>query len=287
MGELMFNKNVYVNTKSDKILFTEQQVDDFLCFRQDVYVYHLRKEKVMWLCPVDIAAGKKVEEGWEYNFVEENVKLDPFELTILKLFHWSWIEVLDLNSTWFKTLNKTLVAYKKVNKVFPVAGTYKVFQMPIKDVKLVVIGESPYPNSNANGIAFASEKITPTLKVIEKNIAEDFNYSKHFKLETSLNTWEWQGVLLLNSYLTVSSDKEYHRLIWKPFIKKVVDVLSDKPFILLGSNAKSYKPLIKGKVFEAEHPAASIYNERDWEHNHVFKQAVEYLITQGIELNLV
>lgn len=229
---------------------------------------------------------------YEFKFIP-NAKnlLNEWETKIITRFHWTWFNALRdiLNTEWFKDLNKyTNNMQREKYNVFPAReNVYRVFKQDLSTIKVVILGQDPYPNSNANGLAFATDKANKpkSLQFIEKAIKEDMNYPDEWELSNNLNHLTQQGVMLLNSALTVrEKEPNSHAENWKPFIKAILEVLSNqnKPivFILLGAKAQAFKRHIDGithTILEAEHPARAAYEEREWEYNRIFSKTSDII----------
>lgn len=130
----------------------------------------------------------------------------------------------------------------------------------------------PYPQKGvATGILFANksetlpEQLSPSLKVIKNSLFEDLHISeKDSNFDPSLISWAEQGILMINSALTVEMNKiGSHVMIWRPFISKLLRNLSlynpDILFVLFGSQASTFRPYInkESTVLEIPHPAYS------------------------------
>lgn len=147
--------------------------------------------------------------------------------------------------------------YPEANNIF------RVFSMPLEDIKVVILGQDPYPNKGeAIGYAFAvAEGVTKpfSLRAIEKEVGRE--------LDSTLKSWTEQGVFLLNTALTVAHKKpNSHSVLWSKFTKKVIDVIATevKPvWLLWGLNAIGYQKIIlknrDNLVLTAPHPAAEAY----------------------------
>ena len=182
--------------------------------------------------------------------------------------------------TWSDIVNRNIV-YKALKSVYrtgkPFCPNYKdifrafTFLSP-DECKVCWVGQDPYPQKNvATGILFGnksetlSEKLSPSLKVIKNSLLEDLQISeKDFNFDPSLESWAKQGILMINSALTVEMNKiGSHVMIWRPFISTLLRNLSNyKPnilFILFGSQAGTFRPYInkKSTVLEIPHPAYS------------------------------
>lgn len=134
-------------------------------------------------------------------------------------------------------------------------------------IKVVIIGQDPYyGNNQANGLAFSVNTgtiIPPSLKNIYKELSNDISPGYVFQ-SGSLNDWARQGVLLLNTILTVESGKpgSHSQIGWQLFTDKVIKVINEYLhgviFLLWGSNAKSKSSIINEKkhyILQASHPS--------------------------------
>ncbi len=138
---------------------------------------------------------------------------------------------------------------------------------PFDKVKVVILAQDPFPNPfHAHGLAFSIPKdennIPRSLRNIKKELKEDLN------MEFSggnLEGWAQQGVLLLNTTLTVEQgESNSHKDIgWGKLTDEIIQKISDRRnrvvFILWGGNAKEKAPLIdddKHLVLKGAHPVA-------------------------------
>jgi uracil-DNA glycosylase len=185
----------------------------------------------------------------------------------------------------------TFLKEQKDNKVtyFPEGkDVYKAFRAtPLEKVRIVIVGQDPYPKAGyANGMAFATDNAqTPvSLQVMFDGIEDDakngLDFDKPLRQNNLLN-WSDQGILLLNTALTVEADKPAsHAEIWKPFTEFLIENLTavKRDLIWIGLGAPARKFLEKVNVFRnfvylAEHPAAAAREKRKWNHNNVFTKA--------------
>ena len=134
------------------------------------------------------------------------------------------------------------------------------------DVKVVILGQDPYHGEGeANGLCFAVNngiKLPPSLQNIYKELNSDLNIP--IARTGDLTCWAKEGVLLLNSVLTVEKDKpaSHKNLGWETFTDEIISKVNEKEspvvFILWGNFAKSKKRLItnpKHLVIESSHPS--------------------------------
>lgn len=140
---------------------------------------------------------------------------------------------------------------------------FRALNHSIYDVRVVFVFLSPYQNGYANGLATSCKMMTPTLSVIEQSLQEYLDdYS--FNLQTDLLHWEEQGILLLNTALTVPrvGSPTAHIKLWQPFTEKLITYLDNtvKPlFVFFGNDAKKYYPLVQNGIVTI-HPVAKKYN---------------------------
>jgi uracil-DNA glycosylase len=145
---------------------------------------------------------------------------------------------------------------------------FNVFRSPVKDIKVVIIGQDPYPNpAMATGYAFHSPgtmKKPPSLRIIEEEIINSDPSNMCVSGKVDLLSWADQGVMLLNSALTTEAGNSgSHLKYWRPFTERVVSFLSHQQpciWLLWGKNAKSFMPFIKKAVSANSYSKATIDN---------------------------
>ncbi|MDE6410446.1 MAG: uracil-DNA glycosylase [Muribaculaceae bacterium] len=179
------------------------------------------------------------------------------------------------------------------NRVYPPAS--KIFaafdNCPFDDVKVVIIGQDPYHGpGQANGLCFSVNPgvtLPPSLRNIFKEVCEDTGAP--FPHDGDLTRWAKQGVLLLNSSLTVREHqpKSHSGLGWEEFADAVVKTVNDKcenvVFLLWGSDAIRRGNAIdrnRHLVLQSVHPSP-LSASRGFFGNHHFTKANEYLKSKG------
>lgn len=133
------------------------------------------------------------------------------------------------------------------------------------DVKVVILGQDPYHGlGEAHGLSFSVKDgvpIPPSLQNIFKELEDDLGIKR---TKSDLTDWAKQGVLLLNSIMTVVKDKplSHKDKGWEIFTDNIIKYLNDREdpviFLLWGSFARSKKYLITNKrhyILEAPHPS--------------------------------
>ena len=193
------------------------------------------------------------------------------------LFGIGWYNAMRtyLQSQDFANLGYLLMAERKQKTVYPEQkNVFKAFQLtPYEKVKVVFLGLDPYIRKHqATGLSFGVElsenmmKVPPSLKTIIKELEEDLD-TLCLEFDYSLEGWAKQGVLMLNTSLTVvEGQTNSHLQMWQPFTLEVIDAINDMNqnviFILLGNTAQSYEKYLdpeSTRVIKAPHPAAEAY----------------------------
>lgn len=186
-----------------------------------------------------------------------------------KYFHSSWHELIPL----FKEDPKLVELGKILTKVdyYPKdnSAIFKVFQVPVDDIKVIILGMDPYPQPNvAIGRAFAvnsQSSVPASLRIIKKELISSKNIIEDNENWKTLEHWENQGVLLLNTALTVEKGNAgSHIDYWKDFTNLVIDIINTKLvnpiWLLWGLNATKFKSQINStNILTAPHPASECY----------------------------
>lgn len=185
----------------------------------------------------------------------------------------SWDTILkdEFKKDYFKKLSIFLNEEVKHKIIYPKSiDLFKALKLTdYNDVNVVILGQDPYHGENeANGLCFSVNhgiQTPPSLQNIFKELKSDLNITRE---DTDLSDWAKQGVLLLNTVLTVEKGKAFsHRgKGWEIFTDKIIEKLNEKDdpivFILWGSAARSKKTLITNKkhmIVESAHPSPLSY----------------------------
>ena len=194
-------------------------------------------------------------------------------------------------------LNATLERLSKESNYCPTPD--KVFQAFVeckfKDLKVVFVGMDPYSQRGiATGLAFANSEETkpsnysPSLKVLIDAVNKYYDDIPLGGFDCTLKLWCRQGVLLLNSALTVKENETgSHILLWRPFIisllQNIVKIKPNTIFVLFGTQAKSlHKYIGNSPVIEVVHPAFCVRNKSSLPN--FFKEVDDIMIKQGSKL---
>ena len=210
--------------------------------------------------------------------------------------HESWKEFLDgeFEKPYFKELAKFLHEEYEHKTIYPPKGlVFSVFTTDLNEVKVVILGQDPYHTPGAaEGLAFSvpnSQPIPPSLINIYKEIDADIGH--HANPRGSLRAWQKQGVLLLNTVLTVEAHRagSHRGKGWETFTTATISYLNEvRPhlvFILWGRDARNKKSLIdtsRHLVLESAHPSPlSAYN--GFFGSRPFSKCNEFLKANGME----
>ena len=187
-----------------------------------------------------------------------------------------WDEILEglFNSQSYLSLREFLKKEYSNHTVYP--DMHNIFNSmkltSFEKVKVVILGQDPYhEKGQAMGLAFSvpkGEKIPPSLVNIYKELNAEMGINP--PSSGDLSGWASQGVLLLNTCLTVREHQanSHKGRGWEEFTDGIIKTISDKKqnvvFVLWGANARSKKVLIDSKkhlILESAHPSPlSAYN---------------------------
>lgn len=189
---------------------------------------------------------------------------------------------------------KVSEAYEN-NQVFPLAN--EVFNAlnltPLSQVKAVIIGQDPYHDvGQAHGLCFSVKpgvKVPPSLVNIYKELHDDLGCN--IPEDGYLVKWATQGVLMLNTVLTVNAHEpnSHKGYGWEKFTDAIISKVNeeDRPivFLLWGAPAQKKKKLLnnpKHLILEAPHPSPLSVYRGFWGCKH-FSKTNEFLVNNGIE----
>lgn len=204
--------------------------------------------------------------------------------------HSSWEEIFN-NYPKIDELNNMIkeIDEQRLTKTIypPKEQIFRVFDLPLKDIKVVILGQDPYHNPDqACGLSFSVNDGVPLPKSlinIYKELHDDLGIKP--AKTGNLESWFKQGVFLLNAVLTVekNSPASHSKMGWENFTDYIIENISEKNenvvFVLWGTYARSKNKLIdpsKHKIIESAHPSPlSAY--RGFFGSKVFSQINSYL----------
>jgi len=184
--------------------------------------------------------------------------------------HASWKQALanEFKKTYFTDLVKYITSDRRDNTVFPPSGMiFHAFDLPLEDVRVVILGQDPYHNAGqAHGLSFsvpADMPIPPSLRNIYKEACYDLGWAAP-PAHGCLEAWVRQGVFLLNTVLTVRAHEpgSHRGMGWEAFTDAVIRALDARQepmvFILWGKDAQSKRALLdttRHAVIASPHPS--------------------------------
>jgi len=194
----------------------------------------------------------------------------------INLLGYEWYTVLysEFKSAYMQELGGKVANLRKRTIVYPendqIFNAYKL--TPYSNVKVVIIGQDPYHDGSAHGLAFSIKegqiKVPPSLKNILKEVEDDYGDGFYLHAKTNLEHWAKQGVFLINTVLTVEKGHpaSHSKIGWQQFTKSTIKHLLNRPsnthkpmvFILWGKHAQKFEEMIdhnKHLVLKAAHPS--------------------------------
>ena len=172
----------------------------------------------------------------------------------------------ELSKKYFRELRKFLEHERSEHSVFPaVDNVYRAFELtPLRDVRVVILGQDPYHDDDqAHGLSFSVRpgvKLPPSLRNIFRELQSDLGIGP--AAHGCLEAWARQGVMLLNTVLTVRAHQpNSHRgKGWEEFTARVIEAINQRPhvtFVLWGKPAQGIAGQISDRhlVIRSAHPS--------------------------------
>ena len=209
-----------------------------------------------------------------------------------------WLEPLkkEFNKSYYKELYKKIVTeYDNKMQIFPDSDDiFNAFHFtPLSEVKVVILGQDPYHNiGQAHGLCFSVKPevaTPPSLVNIYKELRDDCGC--YIPNNGYLKKWSKQGVLMLNTVLTVRAHEanSHKGWGWEQFTDAAIEVLNkiDRPivYILWGAPAQKKKSMLnnpKHLILMAPHPSP-LSSYRGFFGSKPFSQTNEFLRNNGIK----
>jgi uracil-DNA glycosylase len=177
-----------------------------------------------------------------------------------------WMQVIDREQldkvTKFIQGTKALYPQKK--------DIFKAFHLcNYDDCRLIIVGQDPYPDGRATGLAFANsasispDNLSPSLEKVKDSLTRDIISWKSITFDQTLESWAEQGVLLLNVSLTVEPHRPLsHYLYWRQFMASLFKNLSEKRtgmvYVMMGASACEmlrYINNLNNHIITCNHPS--------------------------------
>ena len=208
-----------------------------------------------------------------------------------------WLEPLsvEFKKPYYKELYKKVKQEYETKRVFPEADDiFNAFQFtPLSKVKVVILGQDPYHNyGQAHGLCFSVKPdvdVPPSLVNIYQELHDDLGCD--IPNNGYLKKWADQGVMLLNTVLTVRAHaaNSHQGIGWETFTDAAIKILNeqDRPmvFLLWGRPAQNKKSMLtnpKHLILEAPHPSP-LSAFRGFLGSRHFSKTNEYLKANGLE----
>ncbi|MGL5352886.1 MAG: uracil-DNA glycosylase [Clostridium sp.] len=206
---------------------------------------------------------------------------------------WQTLLSDEFNSEYYINLRNFLSNEYNTKTIYPEANN--IFNAlnftAYKDVKVLILGQDPYHGPNqAHGLSFSvnvGEKIPPSLLNIYKELNSDLNC--YIPNNGYLKKWSDQGVLLLNTVLTVMAHtpNSHKNMGWETFSDKIISLLNDKKdpmvFILWGNYSIKKQSLITNKrhlIITSAHPSP-LSASRGFIGSKPFSKTNDFLLSVG------
>lgn len=276
-------RNIFQKTEAWSINYVVFEQVDNIIYETTKYSYTIPRQRAIEFGEVLKFNGeKKIYIPIKY-WDKRRTLIDPIENRRRNLFGDSWYELLKdvINSEYMSTIGNYLRKRRTEILVYPEEeNVFRALKLThLRQVKVVVLGQEPYIDGSANGLAFgfktsSQKRPSKSLDVIFKEVERDVYKGFHLDLDDSLVSWADQGVLLLNTILTVEKQrlKSHESLGWQRFIKIILyELLMDadqKVFMLWGNDAQALfeevnakQPTFHHLVLKSKHPAADLYGK--------------------------
>ncbi|HZJ56658.1 MAG TPA: uracil-DNA glycosylase [Clostridia bacterium] len=201
----------------------------------------------------------------------------------------------EFNKDYYLALRQFLAAEYRTKTVYP--DMYDIYNAlhytPYKDVKAVILGQDPYHGPNqAHGLSFSVKpgvQTPPSLLNIYKELKDDLGC--YIPNNGYLEKWARQGVMLLNTVLTVRAGQanSHKNMGWEHFTDRVISILNQREdpvvFILWGRNAQSKQSIITDPqhyIIKSPHPSP-LSAHRGFFGSRPFSRANDFLASTGRE----
>lgn len=208
---------------------------------------------------------------------------------------WKTVLKSTLESEKFDRLSEKVLQAYQVEEVYPPLNQlFDAFNCcSFEQTRVVLLGQDPYHGiGQAHGLSFSvpnSILLPPSLKNIYKELFNDLGLMRS---SGDLSDWARQGVLLLNTSLTVRAGEagSHASYQWPIFTKAVLEALNSqvKPlvFLLWGNHAQHFASMIdetKHAVIKSAHPSPLAANRGGWFGTKPFSQTNDFLISNGMQ----
>lgn len=208
------------------------------------------------------------------------------ELSIEKIssqFSPDWWEKLEpeFKKPYMTETSLAIKTSRTKGNVYPAPGiVFRAFkETPLNEVSVVWLAQDPYNTpGQATGLAMdCGSYLSPTMDQLQAAYLDECGVLSDAMKVGNLESWAKQGVLLINTALTVEERKpRSHTKIWEKFTAAVMEILctngKPKVFVFLGRAAQRYSPWVRTPDIQIyrEHPQAANYDYRKWNHGKIY-----------------
>ncbi len=226
---------------------------------------------------------------YKWNPEEFLTDIDKLRISLMGEEWWRRLR-MEMDKPYMKHIAAEIAKRRTWTEVYPSKDSvFRAYKLtPFNQVNVVILGQDPYHDGSADGLAFSSRahKMPPSIKKVKYTIEEQVYDGLYLNRELGeLYEWAEQGVFLLNTILTVDKGQPLsHELLgWQTFTKATIQQLLKRDnivYMLWGGKAKQYGHILdrqKNLVIECEHPAFACREERDWENEDCFNRCNLYL----------
>ncbi|MEI8024233.1 MAG: uracil-DNA glycosylase [Actinomycetota bacterium] len=185
---------------------------------------------------------------------------------------WAALLQFEFEKPYFKKLQKFIADERKLFTIYPQhENVYRAFELTsYADTRVVILGQDPYHGVNqANGLCFSVQSdvaIPPSLRNVLKELQSDLDFTPNTKIAEhgNLEQWARQGVLMLNTTLTVRAGEagSHQGLGWESFTDEIIRIINNKShpvvFVLWGAMARKKRLFIdteKHHIVDSAHPS--------------------------------
>lgn len=179
-----------------------------------------------------------------------------------------WYNLLKdiIESTYFINLGKFIARERTKYKIYPdtTEDIFSVFRStPLSKLKVVILGQDPYHDGSYDGLAFSNKsnkkRLSPSLINILKEVRRDIYKGMDIELNPDLHRWAEQGVLLINTALSVRAGMpNSHKNEWREFSEYLIKSIDNQDIIFMywGKEAQYFSKFnILGTVIVSGHPS--------------------------------
>ncbi|WP_423363238.1 uracil-DNA glycosylase [Mycoplasma sp. P36-A1] len=217
--------------------------------------------------------------------------IEQFKKELFSGIDCSWNDFFQeqFSLTYFQDLLDNLLNECNTKTVYPsINNIFRVFKdNSLNMIKVVILGQDPYHTPLvADGLAFSSKslKIPPSLKNIFKELNNDLGIVNS---TADLSKWSMQGIMLLNTVLSVEEHKanSHSKLGWNEFVVntiKYLDLHNKVVFVLWGNKAKLFnKYIMNSEIIEGYHPSPLAGNK--FFNQHYFSRINRFLNENNLQ----